>query len=174
MIHGAPLAQKRHRHAKSHKGNVWAYDPLAREKATIKQDLMLVSGVPGKSNDMYEYPDLYFRFYMPIPKSMSKRDKEKAYTETMRHIKKPDNDNLSKLYLDCLSGVFFHDDNRVKIKGAMKVYSPNPRVEIEIHEGSEFEDAQETDPDAFQDYLECGIPRTDPKRIPTFWESPTY
>lgn len=71
---------------------------------------------------------------MPIPKSMSRRDRADAEKGYLKHIKKPDVDNLIKLYLDVLSGTALNDDNAVSIGTAVKVYSSRPRVEIYIEE----------------------------------------
>lgn len=75
-----------------------------------------------------------FWFYMPIPKSMSKREREDAVKGFLKHIKKPDVDNLVKLYLDVLTGTAISDDNAVSLGTAIKVYSSKPRVEIYIEE----------------------------------------
>lgn len=71
---------------------------------------------------------------MPIPKSMSKRERGDAVKGFLKHVKKPDVDNLIKLYLDVLSGTAITDDNAVSIGTAIKVYSSRPRVEIHIEE----------------------------------------
>lgn len=71
---------------------------------------------------------------MPIPKSLSKRDREEANSGSLKHVKKPDVDNLVKLYLDVLSGIVFDDDNRVSLGQAIKVYSPSPKTIIYIEE----------------------------------------
>lgn len=77
---------------------------------------------------------MMFWFYMPIPKSMPKRQRVDAVKGYLKHIKKPDVDNLIKLYLDVLSGTAIADDNAVSIGSAVKVYSSKPRVEIYIEE----------------------------------------
>lgn len=71
---------------------------------------------------------------MPIPKSMSKKDRLEANKGFLKHIKKPDVDNLIKLYLDVISGIAIKDDNAVSIGTAIKLYSITPRVEIMIEE----------------------------------------
>lgn len=75
-----------------------------------------------------------FWFFMPIPKSMCKKDREFALKGSLKHIKKPDVDNLVKLYLDVISGLAIQDDNAVSLGMCMKVYSIKPRVEIFIEE----------------------------------------
>ena len=71
---------------------------------------------------------------MPIPKSLSKKDRSDAEAGYLKHIKKPDVDNLIKLYLDVLTGIAIEDDNCVAIGSAIKVYSIRPRTEIYIEE----------------------------------------
>lgn len=71
---------------------------------------------------------------MPIPKSMSKQERMHAESGLLKHIKKPDVDNLVKLYLDVLTGTALTDDNCVSLGSAIKVYSSKPRVEIYIEE----------------------------------------
>ena len=73
---------------------------------------------------------------MPIPKSMSKKDRVDADKGVLKHVKKPDVDNLMKLYLDCLSDIAFKDDSQVSIGSAIKVYSKHPKTIIYIEETS--------------------------------------
>lgn len=67
-------------------------------------------------------------FYMPIP-SMS--NKKRAVLD-LRHIKKPDADNLLKFLKDCGNGVLWADDSQVCEVTARKIYSDKPRTEITV------------------------------------------
>lgn len=78
--------------------------------------------------------DLFF--YMPHPQghygtgrnaSIIKPQFQYAYP-----ITKPDYDNLEKLVLDALTGVFWTDDSIVCQGWHEKIYSTNPRTEIKI------------------------------------------
>jgi Holliday junction resolvase RusA-like endonuclease len=71
---------------------------------------------------------------MPIPKSMGKSDRMEAMNGSLKHVKKPDVDNLIKLYLDVLSGIAFEDDNCVSLGQAIKVYGQIPKVVIKLEE----------------------------------------
>lgn len=73
---------------------------------------------------------------MPIPKSMDRKSRQQAETGLLKHLKKPDVDNLIKLYLDVVSGIVFPDDNCVSIGSAIKVYSITPKTVIYIEETS--------------------------------------
>lgn len=67
-------------------------------------------------------------FYMPIPKSLSKKKSEKL--ECSWHDKKPDLDNLVKMILDRSSGILFQDDNNIAKITATKKYSKFPKIEL--------------------------------------------
>ena len=65
---------------------------------------------------------------------MPKCQRAMCNTGLYKHIKKPDVDNLIKLYLDVMSGIVFKDDNCVSLGSAIKVYTDSPRVEIYVQE----------------------------------------
>lgn len=71
---------------------------------------------------------LEVEFYMPIPKSYSK--KQKVDMEGSWHIKRPDTDNLMKAVKDGLEGKIYADDSRVAHEIGKKIYSRNPRIEV--------------------------------------------
>lgn len=68
---------------------------------------------------------------------MTKQQRNKAIQGNLKHVKKPDVDNLIKLYLDVVSGIAIEDDNCVSLGQAVKVYSSKPRVEIYIEDADE-------------------------------------
>lgn len=65
---------------------------------------------------------------------MSRAERALAERGTLKHVKKPDVDNLIKLYLDVLTGNAIEDDNCVSLGSAIKVYSPSPKTTIFIQE----------------------------------------
>ena len=86
-------------------------------------------------------------FYMKAPQNVSKRPSERSkdkakqlysryISESLEHITKPDLDNLIKSLFDSISKseIVWSDDNIVCDLRARKLYSPNPRIEIEIEE----------------------------------------
>src|SRR6185503_16099005 len=85
----------------------------------------------------FQYPRITFLFHMPIPSSIRKRDVELYNSGTLKHDKKPDVDNLIKLYLDCLDGIAIHGDQKVSLGPCIKVYHPEPKTIIWIHETSQ-------------------------------------
>jgi len=65
---------------------------------------------------------------------MKKEERKLANDGFLKHVKKPDVDNLIKLYLDVLSGIAFEDDNCVSLGSAIKIYSLMPKTVITICE----------------------------------------
>ena len=140
-IPGPPIPLKRPRVTKSH-----TYDP----QAEIKEDIywMIKSQLPHAcvpTGDRF-YSDsqfslfrgpvsLDFTFFMPIPKSTSKKKKQELLLRC--HTKKPDLDNLIKFYCDVSTVALFYDDSQVYNINAIKLYSDEPRTIIKATYGTE-------------------------------------
>lgn len=84
-------------------------------------------------------------FYMKAPKTISKEPSKRAKLPTLKkyqnfvreliwHDKKIDIDNLMKSVFDSISKseIVWKDDGLVSEVHARKLYSPNPRIEMEI------------------------------------------
>lgn len=63
---------------------------------------------------------LSIRFLMPIPASISKKQKETLKLKP--HLKKPDTDNLVKTICDALNGYVWNDDSQICCIHAEKYY----------------------------------------------------
>lgn len=73
--------------------------------------------------------------YVPIPKSMPKRD-QRAAVEGLKHpITRPDADNYAKAALDGCNGILFKDDSQVTDLIVRKRYSDRPRLVITMEYG---------------------------------------
>ena len=70
--------------------------------------------------------------HKPIPKSTSKRKLLLMLERLIRPAKKPDWDNIGKVVCDALNKVAFYDDAQIVDGRVIKVYSDQPRVEVEI------------------------------------------
>ena len=134
-IPGDPISQQRPRLFRRGR-NTHCFDPQSREKHEVKQYIQ--SKLEDKEWSYPTYPKVNLFFYMPVPKSFAKEDRALAVNEKLRHIKKPDVDNLIKFYLDCMSGLVLKDDNCVSIGKAMKIYSNNPRTTIFVEDQSKY------------------------------------
>ena len=76
-------------------------------------------------------------FQMPIPKSITKKQRAKIIDGTVKYTKKPDADNLAKAVLDALNGVAYTDDSLITKLRISKYYSENPAVWMIIREDIE-------------------------------------
>lgn len=142
-IQGKPIAKARPRFFRRGKF-VGTFNVQETEEGKFKWELLrqalphrnseaplAIKGVPVK---------LYLRFFMPIPESISKKKRELYVGCAVKHVKKPDLDNLVKFVKDCANGVLWDDDSQVVYLSASKVYHPNPATEIimEWEGGDEF------------------------------------
>src|SRR5687767_552450 len=155
VLMGTPVPQLRMRHV-SRGSFVSTYDPKAKEKKAIRQQLSLLKP------DKYSYPRVSFMFYMPIPKGIPKKMISLYESETFKHEKKPDVDNLIKLYLDCMDGIILHGDQKVSLGPCNKVYSKNPRTVIWVNETSSILGPHE---------LDCIFLSSEEPDIPSFSET---
>ncbi len=132
VIEGVPCAKGRPKFA-VRGGFARAYTPkkTADNAKTIAGEAIvsMVGRKPleGALNCVFEY-------FMPIPKSTSKKDREKILSNELRHIKKPDVDNLVKQTCDALNGICWIDDSQIVDLTAIKQYSDFPRTHIIITE----------------------------------------
>ena len=85
-------------------------------------------------------------FYMTAPKSISEPPKQKSKAKKLQEYdnfineriyvdKKPDLDNLEKAIYDSISKseCVWVDDNIIAEHTTRKLYSPNPRIEVNIY-----------------------------------------
>lgn len=72
--------------------------------------------------------------FLSIPKSTSKKNREKMLQGVIRPTKKPDWDNVGKIISDALNEMAYKDDCQIVDARVIKRYSDNPRVEVDITE----------------------------------------
>ena len=73
-------------------------------------------------------------FYLPIPKSFRKKQREAALAGVLLPTKKPDIDNLVKAVLDGLNGLTYRDDRQIVHLETCKVYGSTPLTRITLRE----------------------------------------
>lgn len=126
-----PVSQLRPR-ATSRGGYTRVYDPP--KVKTYKDSIRtFLEGYPIKKFSDVEL-DVKAKFYLPVQKSISKKERERRLSHKKRPDKKPDIDNLQKSLLDALNGIVWDDDAKITHIEAWKFYSEKPRTEIEINE----------------------------------------
>ena len=131
-IPGDPIAKKRPRFARRGKF-VTTYNCQETEEGKFMT--IVAAQLAGKEPIPAEQAiKLTCRFHMPIPAGWSKKKRLMNASIGIRHVKRPDLDNLIKFVKDCLNGVAYHDDSQVVFLTAGKKYSDNPHTEIIIQE----------------------------------------
>lgn len=69
-----------------------------------------------------------------IPKSTSKKNREKMMAGELFPTKKPDIDNVQKIIFDALNGIAYKDDTQIILVEAWKQYGEQPYVEVSLEE----------------------------------------
>ncbi len=123
-------------------GRIGLFDPQGAEKKKIRAYLEQIS-----PEEKFEHPRISFIFLMPIPASRSATKKQSLAKGLTKHEKKPDVDNLIKLYLDCMDGIFFDHDQKVMLGRCVKLYHPYPKTLIHLAERQEIIQPWEVEPD---------------------------
>ena len=75
---------------------------------------------------------VWITFYFAIPKSYTKKKCEELKHNEFLHTKKPDCDNLAKLYLDAMNGLVYEDDSQIQQLHLRKFYEPNGEGSVHI------------------------------------------
>ena len=77
--------------------------------------------------------EMYITAHFPIPKSTTKKDRERIRNKELFPIKKPDSDNIAKVICDALNGVAYHDDTQVVKLEVRKAYTEDePKVIVAL------------------------------------------
>ena len=131
LVDGTPVAKGRPRVTR----RGFTYTP----KETKEQEQKIKDAYLKAYGDSCAFPEgvplkLQMVFYMPMPKSLSKKKRLAAVCGDLRPTKKPDVDNLIKV-IDALNGgVAFADDSQIVEIHATKYYSEHPSTMIIISE----------------------------------------
>jgi len=126
---GIPTAKGRARSVR--RGKFIAH--VTPEKTRNAEQSFLAQALPYKPAIPFEGAlKVSLAFIMPIPTSKSKKWKGEAMAGSVLPTKKPDIDNLAKLVLDSLNGVFWLDDKNVVELLCSKRYGAIPMTVVTI------------------------------------------
>ncbi|MBC6342104.1 RusA family crossover junction endodeoxyribonuclease [Lactobacillus kimbladii] len=144
---GDPQGKQRPRFARRGK-LVSTYTPSATQKyeEQVRYSALAVRQKNGITKPISTDISLAIRAYFKIPKTYSKKRKERCLNGEERPSKKPDSDNIAKIVLDglnpkmkvdhvqhkavCVHEGLYRDDKQVVSLKVDKYYSDKPRVEI--------------------------------------------
>jgi Holliday junction resolvase RusA-like endonuclease len=130
-IPGPPVGKGRPR-VTTAGGHAHAYTPVktASYERLVRETYKL--SFPGQKP--LEGPlELVLRAYYPIPESWPQSKKAKALCGLIEPTVKVDFDNLAKVICDSLNDIAWVDDKQIVDARIQKIYSPIPRVEVEIY-----------------------------------------
>jgi Holliday junction resolvase RusA-like endonuclease len=105
-----------------------AYNPRQKHRDRVQREIRS----QYRGEPLSDAISVYYHFYMPIPKSDSKKEQELKALGNVYHIKRADLTNLIKFLEDCLKGLVIVDDNQVCQVIGYKEYSEDPRSDIQI------------------------------------------
>ncbi|MBU5424983.1 RusA family crossover junction endodeoxyribonuclease [Tissierella pigra] len=125
-VPGPPVAKGRPRLGK--------YTTYTPEKTVNYENLVQFSYLQKYKNTepMEGYLKIEMIFFMPIPKSTSKKRKELMLQRKILPDKKPDYDNMAKAISDALNNIAYKDDNQIVEAHIYKFYCDEPRAEVFI------------------------------------------
>lgn len=126
-IPGEPCAKQRPRMTKA--GHTYTPDKTVNYETLVKQ-LYIMQEKERLEGALKMTVEAFFS----IPKSTSKKNREKMLKGEIRPTKKPDWDNIGKIVSDALNEIAYKDDCQIVDARVRKWYSDNPRVEVEITE----------------------------------------
>lgn len=132
VIPGKPIAKKRPQFARRGKFTT-TYNDQESEESKFMFHLMrqLPDGFKPFDREIPLFLDCVF--FMPIPKSTSKKKRAQMISGELMHTKKPDWDNLIKFTKDCCNEIVWHDDSQIAYGRGRKLYGENPRTLIFIN-----------------------------------------
>jgi len=143
IIPGNPIAKARHRRRKLFNGKVIDYDPQETEKFKVTSFLKWYVKCYFESNEKErlkegqkmacdEAFEMHVTFHMPIAATDSELKRNAKLWGFIPHAQKPDCSNLLKFYEDAANEVLYRDDCQLTSVSAKKLWSNNPRTEINI------------------------------------------
>ena len=133
-IPGSPIGQGRPKFSTIN-GHAVAYDPEKSRNYKAYVKLLATQAMKDSGFTMIDGPCcLDIMAFFEVPKSKSKKFKERALLGLERPTKKPDIDNIVKALQDALNGLAYKDDSSIVFLSVAKCYSEVPRVEVILRE----------------------------------------
>lgn len=134
-VNASPVSQPRQRHRIAGKGKrrfVQNYTPTKDKSKTLKKIIIAAAKSAYWDKPMKQPIHLTLTFGFQRPKD--KIWKRKAMNRYF-HTSAPDIDNLSKLVMDALNGIIWHDDSYIARLDAKKIVisgEESPFIEVSI------------------------------------------
>jgi Holliday junction resolvase RusA-like endonuclease len=131
-IYGEPVPKGRPRFSTRGKFPV-AYTP--EKTKNYESDVgMMAKAAMGSSEPLEGALEAFIYVTFPVPASYSKKRTEACLSDSEKHTKKPDLDNVVKAVLDGMSDIVFLSDSQITSIHATKVYGEVAKVEVIVRQ----------------------------------------
>lgn len=128
FVEGKPVAKARPRFNRN-SGNVFT----PKKTTDFENKIIVAAAKKYFQAPMIDTPlTVHVCCYIKVPKSWSKKDKQKALDGLLKPLSRPDIDNYLKGVLDALNGVIYKDDSQVVYASVLKRYSDKEGVSVVI------------------------------------------
>ena len=127
-VYGKPIGKQRPKFARKY-GSVMTYTP----KETVNYENLVKISYPGGVK-LEGAIVANIKGYFAVPKSVSKKQRERMLAGEVKYTKKIDSDNLAKSILDAWNHIAYDDDSQVCCLTVSKQYAEIERVEVELRE----------------------------------------
>jgi Holliday junction resolvase RusA-like endonuclease len=131
-IYGEPVPKGRPRFSTRGKFPI-AYTP--EKTKNYESDVgMMAKAAMGASEPLEGALEAFIYVTFPVPASYSKKRTEACLSNSEKHTKKPDLDNVVKAVLDGMSDIVFLSDSQITSIHATKVYGEVAKVEVIVRQ----------------------------------------
>jgi Holliday junction resolvase RusA-like endonuclease len=131
-IYGEPVPKGRPRFSTRGKFPV-AYTP-EKTKNYESDVAMMAKAAMGSSEPLEGALEAFIYVTFPVPDSYSKKRTEACLSNSEKHTKKPDLDNVIKSVIDGMDKIVFENDSQITSIHATKVYGEAPKVEVIVRQ----------------------------------------
>jgi len=131
-VYGHPIAKGRPRFSTRGKFPV-AYTP--EKTKNYESDVgMMAKAAMGASNPLEGALEAFIYVTFPVPASYSKKRTEACLSDSEKHTKKPDLDNVIKSVIDGMDKIVFENDSQITSIHSTKVYGEVAKVEVVVRQ----------------------------------------
>jgi Holliday junction resolvase RusA-like endonuclease len=95
---------------------------------------MMAKAAIGASEPLEGALEAFIYVTFPVPASYSKKRTEACLSDSEKHTKKPDLDNVVKSVIDGMDKIVFENDSQITSIHATKVYGEVAKVEVIVRQ----------------------------------------
>lgn len=131
-VYGEPVAKGRPRFTTRGKFPV-AYTPAKTKSYEFEVGMMALTAMGG-SKPLEGALEAFIYVTFAVPESYSKKRTEACLSDSEKHTKRPDLDNVIKSVIDGMDKIVFDNDSQITSIHATKVYGEVAKVEVLVRQ----------------------------------------